>query len=223
MTKMSVLVDISLSKCVSIHCTFTLLTNAFFTDKISNENFSNLLRNQLRHPQQSTGNFSPGSAGEIALPVQQVRHQPQEVSLESVHTKQVAASIAPVHQLIHGPILPQPTAGGVVNAHRLTLPGSNSSAMGDQSASPTLILPVFVPALPALSMNLSPVNTFAHHLRTKPGSPQSKTCNLNPKATHELRTKMYSNTAGFGSKTILVECKANIERLKAQALANANY
>jgi hypothetical protein len=44
----------------------------------------------------------------------------------------------------------------------------------------------------------------------------SATCRTNPKATHELKTKIYSTPEGYGSKSILVECKENIDRLRKE-------
>ena len=44
----------------------------------------------------------------------------------------------------------------------------------------------------------------------------SATCRINPKATHELKTNMYSTPEGYGSKSILVECKENIDRMRRE-------
>lgn len=44
----------------------------------------------------------------------------------------------------------------------------------------------------------------------------SATCRSNPEATHEMKTNMYSAPAGYGSKSILVECKENIDRMRRE-------
>lgn len=96
---------------------------------------------------------------------------------------------------------------------------SINGSLDNAAAGSAIVLPIF---MPAIELHMKPVNTLAHHFQTKPGSDQSKSCNMNPKATHEMRTKMYSNSQGFGTKMIMVECKGNIERMKAAALAAAD-
>lgn len=46
---------------------------------------------------------------------------------------------------------------------------------------------------------------------------ESRNCRLNPDATHELKTKLFSSPTGFGTKIVLSECKSNIERLQMKS------
>jgi len=48
----------------------------------------------------------------------------------------------------------------------------------------------------------------------RPGA--STNCMVNPSATHELKSNFYSTPGGYGSKTILVECKENIDRMRME-------